>query len=156
MGRGLIEPLDDVDQPAWNADLLDWMAADLAANEHDLKHTLASSAPAAPTNCLRVRPAKARLFSKAPYPSAYRPSNSSMPSPPSAASGKTAAPSSVWTAANRAAKSARSTRCLERTPQPKPNPPKADKPPAPVWIWDQKTPRHPRHWKPFICEKRSP
>ena len=40
LGRGLIEPLDDVDQPAWNGDLLDWLAADLAANGHDLKHTL--------------------------------------------------------------------------------------------------------------------
>ncbi len=40
LGRGLIEPLDDVDQPAWNADLLDWLAADFAANGHDLKHTM--------------------------------------------------------------------------------------------------------------------
>ena len=40
LGRGLVEPLDDLDQPAWNADLLDWLAGDLAANKHDLKHTL--------------------------------------------------------------------------------------------------------------------
>ncbi len=40
LGRGLIEPLDDMDQPAWSADLLDWLAADLASHNHDLKHTL--------------------------------------------------------------------------------------------------------------------
>ncbi|MBC8324127.1 MAG: DUF1549 domain-containing protein [Verrucomicrobia subdivision 3 bacterium] len=40
MGRGLVEPLDDLDQPAWHPDLLDWLANDLAANKHDLKHTL--------------------------------------------------------------------------------------------------------------------
>jgi len=40
LGRGLVEPLDDLDQPAWHPDLLDWLANDLAANGHDLKHTL--------------------------------------------------------------------------------------------------------------------
>jgi hypothetical protein len=40
MGRGLVEPLDDMDHPAWNPDLLDWLAEDLAANKYDLKHTL--------------------------------------------------------------------------------------------------------------------
>lgn len=40
MGQGLVEPLDDLDQPAWNQDLLDWLAADLAEHKYDLKHTL--------------------------------------------------------------------------------------------------------------------
>ena len=40
MGRGLVEPLDDMDQPAWNADLLDWLAEDLVAHGYDLKHTM--------------------------------------------------------------------------------------------------------------------
>jgi hypothetical protein len=40
LGHGLSEPLDDIDQPAWHPDLLDWLATDLAANGHDLKHTL--------------------------------------------------------------------------------------------------------------------
>ncbi|WP_435010889.1 DUF1553 domain-containing protein [Tundrisphaera lichenicola] len=40
MGRGIVEPLDDMDQPAWSQDLLDWLAADFVANGHDLKHTL--------------------------------------------------------------------------------------------------------------------
>ena len=41
MGRGIVEPLDDMDQPAWEQDLLDWLAADFVAHGHDLKHTLA-------------------------------------------------------------------------------------------------------------------
>lgn len=40
MGRGLVEPLDEMDQPPWNAALLDWLAADLIDNGYDLKHTL--------------------------------------------------------------------------------------------------------------------
>ena len=40
MGEGLVEPLDDMDQPAWNQDLLDWLAADLVAHKYDLKQTL--------------------------------------------------------------------------------------------------------------------
>ena len=40
LGRGLVEPTDDMDKPAWNADLLDWLAEDLIANGWDLKHTL--------------------------------------------------------------------------------------------------------------------
>ncbi len=40
MGRGLVEPVDDMDQPAWNQDLLDWLAADLTANGHNLKRTM--------------------------------------------------------------------------------------------------------------------
>jgi hypothetical protein len=41
MGRGLVEPLDDMDQPSWAPDLLDWLAADFVAHGYDLKHTLA-------------------------------------------------------------------------------------------------------------------
>jgi mono/diheme cytochrome c family protein len=41
LGRGLVEPIDDMDQPAWHADLLDWLAADLADHGYDLKHTVA-------------------------------------------------------------------------------------------------------------------
>lgn len=39
-GRGLIEPVDDMEQPAWNSDLLDWLAEDLVAHHYDLKHTI--------------------------------------------------------------------------------------------------------------------
>src|SRR5262249_51431868 len=37
MGRGLVEPLDDMEQRAWNPELLDWLAADLIENGYDLK-----------------------------------------------------------------------------------------------------------------------
>ena len=40
MGRGLIEPTDEMDNPAWNQDLLDWLAADLVENGYDLKKTM--------------------------------------------------------------------------------------------------------------------
>jgi hypothetical protein len=40
MGRGLIEPLDNMEQEAWNPELLDWLAADLIDHHYDLKRTL--------------------------------------------------------------------------------------------------------------------
>ncbi len=40
MGRGIVEPLDDMDQAPWSQDLLDWLASDFVAHGHDLKHTL--------------------------------------------------------------------------------------------------------------------
>jgi mono/diheme cytochrome c family protein len=40
MGHGLVEPLDDMEQRAWNPELLDWLAADLIANRYDLKKTM--------------------------------------------------------------------------------------------------------------------
>jgi mono/diheme cytochrome c family protein len=39
-GRGLVEPVDDMDQQPWNADLLDWLASDFADHGYDLKHLL--------------------------------------------------------------------------------------------------------------------
>jgi hypothetical protein len=40
MGRGLVEPVDEMDQPAWEPALLDWLAEDLAENGYDLKRTM--------------------------------------------------------------------------------------------------------------------
>lgn len=40
MGRGLVEPVDDMESRPWNQDLLDWLAEDLAENNYDLKKTL--------------------------------------------------------------------------------------------------------------------
>jgi hypothetical protein len=40
MGRALVEPVDDMEQPAWHQDLLDWLAADLADHGYDLKRTM--------------------------------------------------------------------------------------------------------------------
>jgi mono/diheme cytochrome c family protein len=39
-GRGLVEPLDDMDSEPWNAELLDWLACDFADHGYDLKHLL--------------------------------------------------------------------------------------------------------------------
>lgn len=39
-GRGLVEPLDDMDQRAWNQDLLDWLAEDFVAHGYNMKHAL--------------------------------------------------------------------------------------------------------------------
>lgn len=40
MGRGIIEPLDEMDNTPWNADLLDWLASDFIESGHDLKHLI--------------------------------------------------------------------------------------------------------------------
>jgi mono/diheme cytochrome c family protein len=44
MGRGLIEPNDELDHKPWNPALLDWLASDFVAHGYDLKHTLAQIA----------------------------------------------------------------------------------------------------------------
>jgi mono/diheme cytochrome c family protein len=41
LGRGLVEPVDDMQQTAWDPDLLDWLAQDLVAHGYDLKETMA-------------------------------------------------------------------------------------------------------------------
>ena len=40
MGRGLVEPLDDMTGEAWAPDLLEWLAGDLVAHGWDVKRTL--------------------------------------------------------------------------------------------------------------------
>jgi uncharacterized membrane protein len=37
MGRGIVEPVDAMDNMPWSQDLLDWMSADFAANGYDIK-----------------------------------------------------------------------------------------------------------------------
>src|SRR5439155_15151265 len=39
-GRGLVEPLDDMEQDAWHPALLDWLAEDLVEHGYDLKRTI--------------------------------------------------------------------------------------------------------------------
>jgi mono/diheme cytochrome c family protein len=41
MGYGLVEPVDEMDKPAWSPELMDWLAEDLVAHRYDLKHTMA-------------------------------------------------------------------------------------------------------------------
>jgi len=40
MGRGIIEPVDEMDNKPWNADLLDWLAADFVDAGYDIKHLI--------------------------------------------------------------------------------------------------------------------
>lgn len=40
MGRGLVEPIDVIENEPWNADLLDWLANDFIDHGYDLKHTM--------------------------------------------------------------------------------------------------------------------
>ncbi len=37
MGRGIVEPVDIMDNEPWSQDLLDWLASDFVANDHDIK-----------------------------------------------------------------------------------------------------------------------
>jgi hypothetical protein len=39
-GRGLIEPIDDMDAPAWDPQLLEWLASDFVEHGYDLQHLL--------------------------------------------------------------------------------------------------------------------
>ncbi|MDX2268197.1 MAG: DUF1553 domain-containing protein [Bryobacter sp.] len=41
MGKGIVEPVDDMDARPTNPDLLDWLAVDFADHGYDLKHLLA-------------------------------------------------------------------------------------------------------------------
>lgn len=40
MGRGIVEPLDEMDNEPWHGDLLDWLAADFIESGYDLKHLI--------------------------------------------------------------------------------------------------------------------
>ena len=40
MGRGIIEPLDEMDHEPWDADLLDWLASDFVESGYSLKHLI--------------------------------------------------------------------------------------------------------------------
>ncbi|MCH2059650.1 MAG: PSD1 and planctomycete cytochrome C domain-containing protein [Verrucomicrobiales bacterium] len=39
-GRGLVDPVDEMDNPTWNQDLLDWLAVDFVDHGYDLKRTM--------------------------------------------------------------------------------------------------------------------
>lgn len=40
MGRGIVSPVDEMDNIPWSQEMLDWLAADLIEHNYDLKHTL--------------------------------------------------------------------------------------------------------------------
>jgi mono/diheme cytochrome c family protein len=41
MGTGLVEPVDEMDKPAWSPEIIDWLAEDMVAHGYDVKHTMA-------------------------------------------------------------------------------------------------------------------
>jgi len=42
MGKGLVEPVDEMDTKPWNQELLDWLAADLIEHDYDQKYLMSS------------------------------------------------------------------------------------------------------------------
>ncbi len=40
LGRGIIEPVDQMDSTPWSTDVLDWLAVDFINSGHDLKHLI--------------------------------------------------------------------------------------------------------------------
>ena len=40
LGRGLVDPVDEMENDPWHPELLDWLASDFADNGYDLRHTL--------------------------------------------------------------------------------------------------------------------
>lgn len=40
MGRGIVEPVDEMDNEPWSQDLLDWLASDFVENGYDLKNLI--------------------------------------------------------------------------------------------------------------------
>ncbi len=65
-GRGLVTTLNDMEQPSWHPDLLDWLAADLVDHRYDLKHTM-SLLITSRTYQLPSQPAAERLESEATF-----------------------------------------------------------------------------------------
>src|SRR5208283_3329217 len=40
VGRGIVEPVDDMDAEPWDPALLDWLASDFVAHQYDVKHLI--------------------------------------------------------------------------------------------------------------------
>ena len=65
MGRGIVHPVDAMQTPPWNEDLLDFLGYNLRENRYDLKQTLRLI-------CLsQAYQSKAETFSKAPQETTY-------------------------------------------------------------------------------------
>jgi hypothetical protein len=65
-GRGLVEPVDDMDSQPWDRDLLGWLASDFSAHGNDLRYLLrellTSKAYQMPTIVSTERPEKTFVF----------------------------------------------------------------------------------------------
>lgn len=40
IGRGIVEPVDDMDAEPWSPEILDWLASDFVAHNYDIKHLI--------------------------------------------------------------------------------------------------------------------
>ena len=141
LGRGLIEPLDDVDQPAWNSDLIDWLAADLSEHNHDLKHTLRLICTS------RVYQLPSREAGEGAYvfrgPAPKRLQAEQFVDAISTLSGQWQDSRAFQRLDGRkqggqigAVSKVLAAHAFKSTPPP--NPQGSPKPPSPVWIWDQR------------------
>ena len=65
-GRGLVEPVDDMDSEPWDPDLLDWLASDFTAHGSDLQYLLrlimTSNAYQMPAQVSQERPDRPYVF----------------------------------------------------------------------------------------------
>jgi hypothetical protein len=70
IGRGLVEPVDDMEQPSWNPELLDLLAEDFVAHGYDLKRTigLILTSQAYQMPAAEVPPAKEEYVFRGPLP----------------------------------------------------------------------------------------
>ena len=86
MGRGLVEPVDDMEKKAWNPDLLDWLAEDFAAHNSDVKHLirqiLTSRAYQLPAVNLGEQNTQEYVFQRSRGASAFGGAVSRRPDPP--------------------------------------------------------------------------
>ena len=139
LGRGLVEPLDDLDQPAWNADLLDWLAGDLAANKHDLKHTLRLICTSRAYQLPSREAGEGAFVFRGPVPKRLQAEQ--FVDALSALSGQWQNSRAFQRLDGRKQGGqigAVNGVLAEHAPKPKPTSPTTGKPPAPVWIWDQR------------------
>ena len=69
-GRGLVEPIDDMDAEPWNQDLLDWLASDFVAHSYDLQYLLRTILTSRAYQMPAVREAEspARFVFRGPLP----------------------------------------------------------------------------------------
>ncbi|HUS04765.1 MAG TPA: DUF1553 domain-containing protein, partial [Bryobacteraceae bacterium] len=65
-GRGLVENVDDMDAEPWDADILDWLAADFVEHQYDMQHLLrrilTSTAYALPASRGTAKPEHTTVF----------------------------------------------------------------------------------------------
>ena len=74
MGRGIVHPVDAMQTEPWSADLLDYLAVDLADNHYDLKSTIrlivSSQAYQSQARALEAQPTAADFVYSGPLPNA--------------------------------------------------------------------------------------